>query len=480
MDLRSNLNILGYLICGTALLLLIPAFADSVSGNPDWLVFFQSSVVVCFIGISIVLTSRPGGEIQLSVRGAYLITALSWVVLPIISALPFMGLGISFIDAFFEATSGLTTTGSTVLTDLDHLPPGILLWRALLQWVGGIGILVMAIVMLPFLRVGGSQLFRIESSETSDKVVARSFDLVSNILLTYFGLSALCIAIYYILGMSLFDAICHAFSTLSTGGYSTHDASFGYFESRALHWSGTLFMLSGAVPFFVYIRAMHGNLLSVFNDSQVRVLIGFLAVTSVGLALWLNGQSHIGLGEALTLTSFNITSIVTTTGFATTDYTLWGTGAAGLFFFLMFVGGCSGSTAGGVKIFRFQIIFQLIRMYIRRLIIPNRVTIVQFNGKQIPDDVPIAVLTFLAMFVATCAGCTIILCFMGLDVVTAYSASVTAITNVGPGLGDIVGPAGNFASLPDAAKVLLSAAMIIGRLEVFALLVMFDPSFWEL
>ena len=479
MQVKFVFHILSMVIFGTAITAILPLLADAVSGQHEWVVFAVSAAAMGFFGGACLLATREERSKGISLRTAFLLTGLSWLILPLFAALPFLDLGLSYADAIFEATSGITTTGSTVITGLDDLPPGILLWRSILQWIGGIGILVMAVVLLPFMRIGGAQLFRTESSETSDKVEPRWFVLMSNILLVYLFLTLLCGAVYWILGMSAFDAVCHAMATLSTGGYSTHDASFGYFDSGALQWAATLFMLSGSIPFYVYIKAVRTDARALLSDSQVRVLVFFLIITSVGMAAWLSRHGHIGFGEALTLTFFNITSVVSTTGFASVDYTLWGTGAIGAFLILTFVGGCSGSTSGGIKIYRFQVLNQVIGAHIKRLTSPHRVVPTHFNGRPLPDDAAISVLAFLTMFVATIALCTLALTFMDLDLITAYSASVTAITNVGPGLGPVVGPAGNFSSLPDSAKLLLAFAMILGRLEIFTILVIFDRGFWK-
>lgn len=479
MQVKFVFHILSMVIFGTAITAILPLLADAVSGQHEWVVFAVSAAAMGFFGGACLLATREERSKGISLRTAFLLTGLSWLVLPLFAALPFLDLGLSYADAIFEATSGITTTGSTVITGLDDLPPGILLWRSILQWIGGIGILVMAVVLLPFMRIGGAQLFRTESSETSEKVEPRWFVLMSNILLVYLFLTLLCGVVYWLLGMTAFDAVCHAMATLSTGGYSTHDASFGYFDSGALQWAATLFMLSGAIPFYVYIKALRTDVRALFSDSQVRVLVLFLIITSVGMAAWLSRHGHIGFGEALTLTFFNITSVVSTTGFASVDYTLWGTGAIGAFLILTFVGGCSGSTSGAIKIYRFQVLTQVIGAHIKRLTSPHRVVPTFFNGRPLSDDAAISVLAFLTMFVATIALCTLALTFMDLDLITAYSASVTAITNVGPGLGPVVGPAGNFSSLPDSAKLLLAFAMILGRLEIFTILVIFDRGFWK-
>ena len=475
---RFIVNIIGLVTCALATAVLLPAIADLVANNPDWQVFVLSSVMLYFIGLLCVLSTRNALTSPLTLRSAFLLTSACWIAVPLFGALPFLGLDISYADAVFEATSGLTTTGSTILSGLDHMPPGILLWRALLQWIGGVGIIVMAIVMLPHLRVGGAQLFRMESSDTKEKAEARSLVLVSEILQIYVLITFSCAAVFWAFGMSAFDAFCHAMASVSTGGFANYDQSFGHFADWRLQWAATFFMLSGAIPFYVYIKAVGGNYRALVSDTQVRAMVALLAFTSIAMAFWLSFKADIAFPDALTLTAFNITSIVTTTGFATTDYTLWGPGAIGLFLLLTFVGGCSGSTSGGIKIYRFQVLFKVISAHLKRLVSPNRIIVVTFNGRPMPHDVTFSILAFLALFIATIALCTLALALMDLDIVTAYSASVTAITNVGPGLGPIIGPAGNFEPLPDSAKWLLSFAMILGRLEIFTLLVMLDRDFW--
>jgi len=375
--------------------------------------------------------------------------------------------------------SGLTTTGSTVLTGLDGLPPGILLWRSVLQWVGGIGIIVMAIVLLPFLRIGGMQLFRTESSEQADKIVPRAFSMVAGIGVIYVALTLACAVLYAFAEMSVFDAVNHAMTTVSTGGYSTHDASFGYFTRPVTQWIGTAFMLAGALPFIAYLRFVRGHHRALLDDPQVRATVVFFAVVVGGMAAWLVLVPGMAIEPALRLAAFNIVSVVTTTGYATTDYTLWGPGAVALFFVLMFLGGCAGSTSGAIKVYRHLIIWQLIRAKLHRLTAQHQVVRMRYAGRKIPEDVPSAVLAFVAALLGITALFTIALGFLGLDLVTALSASVTAITNVGPGLGPVIGPAGNFATLPDAAKWLLCLAMLLGRLEIFTVLLILTPGFWR-
>ena len=480
-DLRPVLFVVGVLLCGLAAGMALPAAADALLANPDWQVFVFAALPTGFIGMLLVLASRGRGGFSLDLRQGFFLTTLSWLVLTAFAALPFayLGGGLSYTDAFFEAMSGLTTTGSTVLVGLDQLPPGILLWRSILQWLGGVGIIAMAILMLPFLRVGGMQLFRAESSDRSDKVVSRPWDLAAYIGLVYLGLTITCAIAYQMAGMSGFDAVNHAMTTLSTGGYSTHDASFGYFANTAVQWVGIVFMLSGGLPFVAYIRTLRGKQPVLWRDSQVQTMLGILAAASVVLValLWItDGQPLL---DSLRVVLFNAISILTTTGYASTDYQLWGPLSVGVFFFLTFVGGCTGSTAGGIKVFRFQVLWIVGRTQLRHLLQPHRIATATYGGRILPDDIAPSVLAFLFVFVGSTAFLSLGLTAFGLDLVTSLSGAVTAMSNVGPGLGPIIGPAGNFATLPDGAKWLLSAGMLLGRLELFTVLVLFQRAFWR-
>lgn len=368
IDIRSVLQVLGWLTCWVGAVLLIPTVADLANNNIDWEAFLKAAALSLFAGTTIILATKDGSIAdKLNFRQAFLLIVMGWIVVTIFGSVPFLGIGLSFTDAVFETMSGITTTGSTVLTGLDTLPPGILLWRAILQWIGGIGIIAIAVLILPFLRIGGMQMFKIESSGSQhDK---SEFTMKTLILLTavYVGLTSICALIYYMLGMTFFDAATHAMTTLSTGGYSTHDASFGFFENYSLHWAATFFMMCGAIPFFLFVKATLGNVRALVTDQQVKGFVIFLTCSSIFMAFWLVEQRGIGIFEAITLTSFNITSVVTTTGYATDDYTAWGHGAVGMFLVLMFIGGCSGSTSGAIKIYRYQVLWMFVRSHVRKL-----------------------------------------------------------------------------------------------------------------
>lgn len=476
---RPILQVLGLLLCVLAVAMVLPAIIDVADGNASWQVFIASSLLTFFFGGLLVVISYSRKRVVLGVKDGFLLTTVCWVVMTAFAAVPFVGLGLSYTDAFFESMSGLTTTGATVLVGLDQLPRGILMWRSLLQGVGGLGIVATAIIILPFLRVGGMQLFQAESSDRSEKVMPRALELLIATAAIYLIMLAACTFAYGFLGMTMFDAVCHALTTVATGGFSTHDASFGFFQSATLEWTAIFFMICGSLPFVVYIKAMRGNPESLWHDTQVRGFIAFLLSIWIIVTIWLFSTRDIELLDAFRKAAFNVTSILTTTGYSSEDYTDWGTFAVGLFFLLKFVGGCSGSTTGGIKIYRLQVAGLLTRSHFLHLMSPNRVVTLVYNNRRLPPDVPFSVVAFLAIYMATVGFFTVVLAAMGLDLVTALSAATQAVSNVGPGLGEFIGPAGNYSVMPIAAKWVLSAAMLLGRLELFTVLVLLRPEFWR-
>lgn len=442
--------------------------------------FVLSALATAFCGAALIALTPRVGAFELNRRQGFLITTLAWTALPAFGGLPLVSDGLSFTDAYFEATSGLTTTGSTVMVGLDTTAPSILLWRSLMQGFGGTGVIVLGIIMMPFLRIGGMQLFHTESSDTSEKIVAKAFDLAIWIAGIFWLLTAFCAIAYKALGMTWFDAINHAMPTIATGGFSTHDSSFGYFgDNPALLWTGVLFMIAGALPFVAFIRLAKGNRRAFISDIQMRAFLLFLACVVVLIAVTRTLRADVPFDGALVSAAFNITSIVTTTGFASEDYQLWGPFAIGAFFICTFVGGCSGSTAGGIKIYRFQILGRLAVAHLTRLISPNRVHAVLYHERKVEDEVAFSILAFLVALLLTLMLATFVQMWVGVDLVTALTGAAQAFANVGPGLGDVVGPAGNFKSLPDTAKWVLSAMMILGRLEFFTVLVLLTPAFWR-
>jgi trk system potassium uptake protein TrkH len=480
-DLRPIFLVIGILLIILAVFMTPPMIADLAVGHPNWQVFLAAGCVTLFAGVSLVLMNRTPDFGELTGRQAFLLTTLVWIVLTIFAAMPlaFSDLGLSPAAAIFEAMSGITTTGSTVIVDLDHAPPGILLWRAVLQWLGGIGIIVMSLAILPMLSVGGMQLVRAESSDLSDKILPRAAQIASAISFIYLGLTLLCASLYWWAGMTPFDAAAHAMTTIATGGFSTTDASFGAFQNPTMEWIAVVFMISGALPFVLYIQATNGHVMALLRDAQVRWFFGIVSATCLLIALWLVQTDGMPLPDAVRQSAFATTSLITGTGYASADYGLWGSFPVAALFFVMCVGGCTGSTTGGIKIFRFTVLNAVARNQIARLIRPHGVFVPTFNGRPLPEAAAIAVMAFVFMFALSFSLFAIALSALGLDYLTAMSGALSALANVGPGFGDVIGPTGNFASLPDSAKWLLSAAMLLGRLELFTVLILFAPSFWR-
>jgi len=468
------LRVLAIIMVTMGLLVIIPAM--ELSSNS--FIFAEFGLLLIGIGIGITLSFR-GKLKHINSRQMFLITVSNWVGVALISSIPFYlsNQDISFTDAIFESVSGITTTGSTVLTGLDGMPRDILLWRSITQWIGGIGIIAMAVAVLPFLRIGGMRLFRTESSDWSEKSIPQTRKFLIYLVTSYILLSVLCILAYRISGMDWFDAVNHAMTTISTGGYSTHDASMGHFENLRVHWVSTIFMILGSVPFVIYVQLLSHRHIRI--DQQVRAFLAILATASFVLGIYLYLVKDIDLLTAFTLSSMNVTSIVTTTGFASDDYANWGGVALVVFFFLTFIGGCSGSTSGGIKVFRFQIFYLILREQMIRSVHPNAVINLQYNKNVLSKDVIDSSISFIFMLMISISILTLALSLAGLDLVTSLTGTVTALMNVGPGFGEIIGPAGNFSSLPDAAKWILCLAMLLGRLEFLTIVILFSPVFWK-
>ncbi len=480
IDFRPILFVIGILLATLGGAMLVPALADAVQGNPDWRVFCAAAGFSVFVGGALYFAAG-GGSGEISIRQAFILTTLVWTIMPAFAALPFAfsELELSYTDAYFEAMSGLTTTGSTVIVGLDFAPPGLLLWRALLQWLGGIGIIVMAVAILPLLRVGGMQLFRMESSDTSEKVLPRAASIAGATGTVYLLLTVICIAALWAAQMPLFDATAHAMTTIATGGFSTSDGSIGMFDNAAVDWIIVCFMLLGSLPFVLYLQVVRGRPLLLWRDSQVRWFFAISAVCVGAMTLWTTISTEQSVLAALRYCAFNVVSIVTGTGYSSTDYGRWGTFAVAGFFFFMFIGGCAGSTSCGVKIFRFQVLYETTRVQMGSLLRPHSVLVPHYNGRPIPDSAIDAVMSFFFLFALVFGVLAVALTAIGLDFITAISGAATALANVGPGLGDIIGPSGTFQPLPDAAKWVLSAGMLLGRLELFTVLVLFTRRFWQ-
>ncbi|PVZ69802.1 potassium transporter TrkH [Pelagibaculum spongiae] len=476
---RPVIFILGVLLLALAVTMIIPAILFIAEGKSGWIEFFASagftSVIACLC-----LLARWKERITLTARQMFLLTSLTWIVFSALAALPLMALEhISYTDAFFETMSGVTTTGSTVLSDLENQPDGVLLWRSMLQWMGGIGFIVMAVAILPFLRIGGMRLFQTESSEWTDKSLPKASQVAGGITRVYILLSVACFVAYWLAGMSVFDAVNHSMTTVSTGGYSTWDSSMGHFMNNpTIQWIGTVFMFLGSLPFVLYV-AFLGKPKKLLRDPQVRGFTGFLLWVIGGLTLWLWTHSQYDLNDSLRLVAFNVVSVVSTTGYALGDYTQWGGMAPLTFLLLSCIGGCSGSTAGGIKFFRFQVSGIIFGGQFRRMLHGNIALSERYNGHKIDEDIFRSLITFCFFFMLSIAAIAILMAILGQDLLTSLSAAITVIGNVGPGIGEVIGPSGNFASLPDSAKWILSMGMLLGRLEILTVMVMFTKVFWR-
>jgi trk system potassium uptake protein TrkH len=480
IDLRPVGYVIGLLLVALGASMVLPMAVDLWEGNGHWPAFFESAMISLLIGMCLSLSCSNAVRTRLSLQQTFLLTTFVWLSLPVFAALPFVlgASGSSYTDAFFEAMSGLTTTGATVLTGLDVLPRGLLLWRGMLQWFGGIGIIVVAMVFLPELRVGGMQIFRSEGFDTMGKVLPRAAEISAQISTIYIGVTVACGLAYHGAGMAPFDAVVHAMTTVSTGGFANYDASFGAFSGPA-EYIAVVFMIAAALPFVRYVQLLNGDGEPLVRDSQVRAfltVVGVIAATGA-LLLWL--AQGFPLETAVRKALFNVTSIITGTGYASADYMQWGGFLVAGFFFIGLIGGCAGSTSCSIKVFRYQILFAAVKAQIRRIHSPHGIFRARYDGRTVTEDVLSSVMAFFVLFVITLGVFSVALALTGLDFLTSVSGAAAAVANIGPGLGPIIGPAGNYAPLPDLAKWLLAAAMLIGRLELVVVYVLFTTRFWR-
>ncbi|SIO33100.1 trk system potassium uptake protein TrkH [Rhodovulum sp. ES.010] len=479
-DLRPIGYVIGLLVAILGATMLLPMIFDLAAGNPNWSAFLESSVLTGLVGGLVALACANGVDERLSLQQTFLLTSGVWLVLPVFGALPFV-LGSPEarpVDAFFEAMSGLTTTGSTVFSGLDAMPNGALLWRSMMQWFGGIGIIVVAMAFLPELRVGGMQIFRSEAFETSGKVLPRAAQIASQISVIYVGLTLACALTYSAVGMTPFDALNHALTTVATGGFSTHDASFAAFKG-APEYAAAIYMVLASLPFVRYVQLVAGSARPLFVDTQIWTFLAMLALLVTGMSVYRVLVNDALSEAALRESVFNVTSIMSGTGYASADYQLWGAFPVALFFFIGLIGGCSGSTTCSIKVFRYQILFSAILVRIRSIYAPHGMFQPRFNGRPVDEDVLSSVMSFFVFFVVTLGVTSVLLSATGLDATTALSGAATALGNIGPGLGDQIGPAGNFAGLSDPAKWILCVAMLIGRLELLVVFAIFTVRFWR-
>ena len=440
--------------------------------------FFGASIVTIIFGTLFFLSNLDHDK-RLTLQQAFLLTALSWLSIAIFGSLPFIfsDLNFSFTNAFFESMSGITTTGSTIISNLNEMPKSILLWRAILQWLGGIGIIIMAITLMPIMNVGGMQLFKVSNNDSSEKILPKSKEIALRLIYIYTSLTLLCAVTYKIFGMGFFDSLTHSMTTIATGGFSNYNESIGFFNSVSIEISAMIFIILGSLPFIAYIKFISGNKKILINDSQIKTFfkIIFSSILILSIYLMVSGSAELNLRSIL----FNIISILTGTGYVNAEFDTWGSFTLVLFLGLMFIGGCAGSTTCGVKIFRIQILYLFVKNQFKKIIYPKGVFILKYDQNPIDNKFISSIISFIYMYLVVFFILTALLSLTGLDFITSISGAATSISNVGPGLGSVIGPNGDFSSLPNVSKWILTLGMILGRLELFAILVLFLPSFWK-
>ena len=468
---------LGILQIILGIFMLIPVIAQFFYDDIDSS-FLGSSIVTIIFGTLFFLSNLDHNK-KLNLQQAFLLTALSWLSIAIFGSLPFIfsNLNFSFTNAFFESMSGITTTGSTIISNLEVIPKGILLWRAILQWLGGIGIIVMAITLMPIMNVGGMQLFKITSNDSSEKILPKSKQIALRLIFIYLFLTTLCAFSYKMLGMNLFDSITHSMTTIATGGFSNYNESIGFFNSISIETSAMIFIILGSLPFIAYIKFLNGDKKIFFTDIQIKTFLKVVLISIIILSIFLilNNSAEFNFRSIL----FNIISILTGTGYVNAQFDNWGGFPIILFIILMFIGGCAGSTTCGIKIFRIQILYSFFVNQIRKIIYPKGIFVLKYDQNPVDDKFIASIISFIYLYLVIFFVITALLSLSGLDFITSISGAATSISNVGPGLGSTIGPNGNFSSLPDISKWILSLGMILGRLELFAILVLFLPSFWK-
>ena len=442
--------------------------------------FISASLITIIFGTLFLLSNLDRNK-KLNLQNSFLLTALSWISVAIFGSLPFIfsDLNLSITDSFFESMSGITTTGSTIITDLNSTPKAILLWRAILQWLGGIGIIVMAITLMPLMNVGGMQLLKISSTDGSEKILPKTKEISIRLIIIYITLTFLCALFYKIFGMKFFDSLTHSMTTIATGGFSNYNDSIGHFNNFKIEMTSMVFIILGSIPFIAYIKYLSGTKNIFITDTQIKSFIKIIFFSILILFLYLVIFNKSFSEISLRSISFNVISILTGTGYVTQNFDNWGNFPLIYFLILMFIGGCAGSTTCGIKIFRVQILYLFIKNQLKKIIYPRGIFIIKYDNNNVNEKFMASIISFIYLYIVIFFVIAALLSLSGLDFTTSISGAATSISNVGPGLGELIGPNGNFSQLPDFSKWVLSFGMILGRLELFAILVLFLPSFWQ-
>ena len=470
---------LGTLQIVLGVFMLIPVLIQLIYNELDS-GFISASLITIVFGVLFFISNLDHNK-NIDLPQAFILTALSWVSIAIFGSLPFIfsKLNLNFTDAFFESMSGITTTGSTILVDLDNAPKAILLWRAILQWLGGIGIILMAITLMPIMNIGGMQLFKISSNDNAEKILPKSKEISIRLIFIYSLLTFVCAIFYKLFGMNYFDSLTHSMTTIATGGFSNYNDSIGYFNNPLIELNAVIFIILGSIPFISYIKFLSGDKKVFVKDAQINFFIKTIIISVIIIFIFVYSKSFENETLLLRQVLFNVVSILTGTGYVTTNYSEWGSFPLIFFLILMFIGGCAGSTACGLKIFRIHILYKFFVMQLKKYIYPRGVFVLKYGDNALNEKFISSIISFVFLYIIIFFIITALLSISGLDFVTSISGAATSISNVGPGLGGLIGPNGNFSLLPDFSKWILSAGMILGRLELFAIIVLFIPSFWR-
>jgi len=470
---------LGTLQIVLGIFMLIPVIIQLIYNELDS-GFVSASIITIVFGVLFFLSNLDHNK-SIDLPQAFILTALSWLSISLFGSLPFIfsDLSLNFTDAFFESMSGITTTGSTIITDLDNTPKGILLWRAILQWLGGIGIILMAITLMPIMNIGGMQLFKISSNDNAEKILPKSKEISLRLIIIYSSLTLACAILYKLFGMSYFDSLTHSMTTIATGGFSNYNESIGYFDSALIEINAIIFIILGSIPFIAYIKYLNGDKKIFFKDAQINFFLKTIVISIVIIFIFLLFKNYKSETFLLRQVIFNVVSILTGTGYVTTNYSDWGGFPLIFFLVLMFIGGCAGSTACGLKIFRIHILYKFFVMQLKKYIYPRGVFVLKYGDNVLNEKFISSIISFVFLYIIIFFLITTLLSISGLDFITAISGAATSISNVGPGLGGMIGPNGNFSLLPDFSKWILTVGMILGRLELFAIILLFIPSFWR-
>ncbi len=480
VDLRPVAYVIGRILIVLAILMLAPAIIDWRSGLENGIAFLHSAALTGVVGGALTLATGNALGRAMDTRQAYLLTAAIWALVPFFAALPFWigAPGLSLNNAYFEAVSGITTTGSTVIFGLDELPAGMNLWRGMLNWLGGLGIAFIAMIFLPLMRVGGMQFFRTEGFDTFGKALPRATDIARQLLFVYTLLTMACIATYSAIGMAALDAVIAGFATIATGGFTPTDTSFNKFGPAAEYF-GALYMILGSLPYIRYVQLVNGQALPLWQDSQARAYLRWLAYAVLSVTAWRVWTTGDALEPTFRQALFNLTSIVSSTGFFSGSFPTWGGFMLVVAFVVGVVGACSGSSAAGLSVFRVQLVIAVLRREIRRIGNPSSVDPIRYAGRPVGEDVLDALILFVSGYILILGLMSVLMTLLGVDTISAIFAVWTSIGNIGYGFGPLVERTGTFIDFPPAGIAIMSLCMILGRLGLLAILVMVLPSFWR-